>query len=732
MRKQTGVWVLALLCLLAMVRGATAQPLADRVPADAIVYFAWCGSETIPPTYSATHFKAIVDNSKLQELFTEFLPRLGDRIVQSNRDAREPIAMARAIGGSVWTHPTAFFFSGVDMTNPRQPMPRLGLICKAGADAAGIQQRLRQIMAGAPPVVQMVQVDDLIILSIGYRDPSKLIAEGGGAIKDAPGFVAAMKQVQPNPMLSSYVDLEKGIATIEQLTRSDPQIAAMVAKVIDALGIRGLKRMSSSSGFDGADWVSQSFLEMSGPRTGLLEGISADPLTPELLAAIPMDATFAAAGRFDAAKFITDLRSAAGKVDPQAQRIFDQALGAVQIAIARNPVTDVLEPLGRDWAVYCSPSAAGNGLLGMVIVNRLDDPAKASASLPIAFTNLSNWANVGLRRNKVDIQFSLQTADIEGAKVYYAGTPAVAPAWTIKSGNLYMGLYPQSAAAGTGAVARAGGKSLAENPKFIALKQRLGVTNPSGFTFMDLPSEVASGGMYQKLLAITRYGGIADLFGVPLPEPMLPPLSVLQQHTTPSGGFKWIDATGVHYKSVTPYPGASLFSEPAMLTTTAPATSAMLVSILLPSLNRARETANRVKCAAQEKAIANAILMYSNDNRGNYPPDMVTLATYLENNGFGRGTLLLCPSGDPALPPNIAQMTIEQYATWANDNSSYIYIGGGLTNRTATADTIVLYEKPDDHSGDGMNLLYGDGHVDWLPMQQALADIQKQQARQVK
>ena len=50
-----------------------------------------------------------------------------------------------------------------------------------------------------------------------------------------------------------------------------------------------------------------------------------------------------------------------------------------------------------------------------------------------------------------------------------------------------------------------------------------------------------------------------------------------------------------------------------------------MASILLPSLSRARETANRVKCASNERQIGQAILLYSNDNKGKYPPDLGTL-----------------------------------------------------------------------------------------------------------
>jgi prepilin-type N-terminal cleavage/methylation domain-containing protein/prepilin-type processing-associated H-X9-DG protein len=46
---------------------------------------------------------------------------------------------------------------------------------------------------------------------------------------------------------------------------------------------------------------------------------------------------------------------------------------------------------------------------------------------------------------------------------------------------------------------------------------------------------------------------------------------------------------------------------------------ALLISILLPSLNRARETANRVKCASNLRQIGTAMLLYQNDNKGAYP-----------------------------------------------------------------------------------------------------------------
>jgi prepilin-type N-terminal cleavage/methylation domain-containing protein len=47
---------------------------------------------------------------------------------------------------------------------------------------------------------------------------------------------------------------------------------------------------------------------------------------------------------------------------------------------------------------------------------------------------------------------------------------------------------------------------------------------------------------------------------------------------------------------------------------------AVLISILLPALNRARASAQQVKCAAMIRQIAAATVMYANDNKGFIPP----------------------------------------------------------------------------------------------------------------
>ena len=77
----------------------------------------------------------------------------------------------------------------------------------------------------------------------------------------------------------------------------------------------------------------------------------------------------------------------------------------------------------------------------------------------------------------------------------------------------------------------------------------------------------------------------------------------------------------------------------------------LVLGIMLPSLNRARETANRVKCAANMRALGQAMLLYASNYRGQYPPGLPELIIDQQISA----EVFICPSGDlsPAIgtPP---------------------------------------------------------------------------------
>src|SRR5436190_18805422 len=98
-----------------------AQPLADRIPQDAILYVGWAGADSPGPGYANSHLKAVVDASNIPQLLDEALPRLLDQVVKRNggdKDSAEAMALFRAIAGPMWRHPSALYFVGIDSTIP--------------------------------------------------------------------------------------------------------------------------------------------------------------------------------------------------------------------------------------------------------------------------------------------------------------------------------------------------------------------------------------------------------------------------------------------------------------------------------------------------------------------------------------------------------------------------------------------------------------------------------------
>jgi prepilin-type processing-associated H-X9-DG protein len=146
-----------------------------------------------------------------------------------------------------------------------------------------------------------------------------------------------------------------------------------------------------------------------------------------------------------------------------------------------------------------------------------------------------------------------------------------------------------------------------------------------------------------------------------------------------------------------------------------------LLSILLPSLNRARETANRVKCAANMKSIGQALLLYASDNRGAYPARIedLIIATQLVPEVFA------CPSSNDTTASGATPQAVAQNVT-AGGHLSYVYVGQKFGS-SAGAETVILYEPLSDHLG-GSNFLLGDGHVDFFTKSEAERFIKQLQA----
>jgi hypothetical protein len=330
---------LATLFLSAATLPARAQPLADRVPQDALIYIGWSGSESMGPGYDGSHLKAIVEASNLRELVKESIPRLLENLGHQDEDAAAMLGLVSAIGGPMWRHPSAFYFGPADMTDPANVHPSLALVCQAGDESKALAQKLNELIAkmDPPPVPVKVEEDGgLVVLSVGKTDFGAK-KKPAVPLSQRKEFQAAMAKVGKDPVAAAYVDVEGGVEMIDRMIANfaPPEAKQKWPLTRDALGINSLKRVAWAGGFLGKEWSSQMFIEAPEPRAGLVKALlESRPLSDDALKSIPATATMAAAGHFDAGGLLGAAREAVKKIDADASAEFESGLDQVKQAWA--------------------------------------------------------------------------------------------------------------------------------------------------------------------------------------------------------------------------------------------------------------------------------------------------------------------------------------------------------------------------------------------------------------
>ena len=82
--------ITAVLCTCFAVSAvARAQPLAERVPDDAMLYIGWAGADALGEAYKGSNLKGVLDNSRMRELFTQFIPQGFRKIIEHEPDAEQ-------------------------------------------------------------------------------------------------------------------------------------------------------------------------------------------------------------------------------------------------------------------------------------------------------------------------------------------------------------------------------------------------------------------------------------------------------------------------------------------------------------------------------------------------------------------------------------------------------------------------------------------------------------------
>lgn len=688
--------------------GARAQALADIVPPDAIAYVGWRGTLDPGPAYAASHLAAVLKDSKFDDFVDQTLPAMAAAIGQREPNSRALATASFDVLRQSIRHPVALFVTAA------AGKPRFAMCVRGGTDSAALLTSIKLLVDQIPPDAKAAVLEqaDVVGFSLNYGPGESVVSVDAPPLSTVPLFKTDVAQGTADPSIVGFVDATAARGLLDATLKSQlsAEQFASYQRAMDTAGLSGVHSLAYVAGFSGRDWQFDTFIDAPEPRTGLLATGDGKAFSPDLLKRVPASAYGMSAVRFNAAKAVDQVKAIASAVDPSAGDIIDKALGGATMAIGKNITTDLLEPLGDEWVTYNAPEIGGPSVLGSVVVNKLANPFKEKQGLASLAIFLTNTARTFLHKQGITI--AAHTTQIDGVTVNYFATPGVAPAWAVKDGNLYLGLYPQTVIDAM----RYDGRAIAENENFARTISGIGGKAPIALSYTDTRQALPDG--YATGLLLGQLGvGFGDMFLAPTAEPFFPPLAPVLAEAAPVGTVTWADKTGLHQRSKSPFPAAetlATLSIQNMYLTNVP----VMISILLPSLNRAREAANRIKSASNLRQIGLGAMMYANENRGRMPDD---LATILKNEDIG-ADVFVSPRNGAAAPPNLQQMTADQRLAWVNDGSSYVWLGKGLKDGDTKPDQPLAYEKPAGME-DGINILYGDDHVEFVMTQQAMKQL---------
>ena len=541
-------------------RAARAQVLADKVPADALIYAGWAGSDALGPAYDGSHLKAFLETLNLPAF-------IGQQVNQALASQTDPQKAEQSKFGldmlsAVAKSPTAFYFGPLDYSlNPAQPAPRIAIISQVGkAQAQPLATRLNAALTlnhkPGQPDSAAVAAGDFLLVYVGdanLQDRLTGAAATALTLADSDKFKKAFGALGPNASRAAATLYFDGQATSEMLAAgvqagTNLQARQTYPALADGLGLNSLQQVAWAGNFDGADWEATTFLGMRDRRTGVLALFDNPPLSQESLKLIPKSATSAGAFRFDGMRLLDDITTTAAKLSDQAPKQIETALTNIYVWSGIDLKRELLPAFGDEFVCYGSPEGAGNSLRGFVLANRLRDPAKAQSAVA-AIENFTNLLITQRNPNsKVQFQAKALPAPWDKVTAHVMTLEKVTPAWAINDGVFFLALsLPglQSALEMT-----AGNKpSILDNPQFVAVRQKLGHESFAAFTYADLVAGVPE---TYELFNLILTGAQARN---PNPQAyVLPPLNKITPALGPSMRVSWTDEQGYHAKETSPFP----------------------------------------------------------------------------------------------------------------------------------------------------------------------------------
>jgi len=696
------------LCAVALPVSAE-LPLADKLPNTTSVYVGWAGRSL---TFDGSMFGQMLQQKELAEVLGGVRKLIEGEIPPAQR---ELFNSAWSVGEIAWKHPIAIAVTEVKTNGP--PMPSVVVLVDLGKERDAFQKVQQALLAeikkqfgkenskiveadvteGAVTyktltidkkfVVSLGYIKNVFFLTFGEQTPKQIFAvTPATSLKANAAFAAAMKEVGgENEQIAFYVD----VAGLKKKLLPPPtgklNPATQPQDMIEVLGVGNVSTIAACVRVVERGLLSKIRISTPAPHRGLLMPFAGGVLSEADLAGVPADADFAVAVKLSADAAYAELRRVIRQLSPAGDEEFTHELGQIEEELGFSIRKDILAHLGDTWVLSSAPSQGGF-LTGTVLTVTVKDAEKLSATM----AKLEKYI-VSQCPRKFACRF--QTAKAGRTDVRFLSLASkkmpipVAPAWAIHKGKLYIAGWPQVIQS---TIENNGKTSLLKQAGYARFRQKL-PAKASMLAYVNVPKitrQVYPLSLLGGTMGLNFLAGYADR---PAKTVWPLPLSRLEKYLWPEISTVSADSKGI---TITSY-GSQL-----SMFISGPSGGAVMVSVLYPSLSRAKGEAKKAVSSANLKGIGMSVMMYAADNNDQFPPDLSALVR--EN--LITANMLVSPVSGRKMRVDAKGLPL--------DKSDYVYIVN--LDSVAPGQLIMAYERLENYKGRGTYVLYVNGAVAWL------------------